>query len=212
MERCREQAVRRFGKGGQRVFDESGECRASRLHDDQIVEPGTDGNCTFAVRGNISGLAFGARLHKGCWVEFSVCEKMLPGYLGKRNSRRGYLRVAIQKESHQFLSKFFHASRRRSSREGVDGILHRVGGEDLAVISGDEAGLEISFKQNLDSPFAKIVMVRMPLHSCQTDTRFAVTVFGQRNHRISFPGTSYSPADSRAEECENAIRLRAREM
>jgi len=38
----------------------------------------------------------------------------------------------------------------------------------------------------------------------------AIAVFGQRYHRISFPGTSYSRADSGAEGYGSAIRPRAR--
>ena len=136
---------------------------------------------------------------------------MLPGFFGERDSRGGNLRVTVQEVSHEFFSKFFHTVRRSGSRQRVHGIFHRVRGKNLAVVAADKAGLEVSFEEDVDRPFAKIVMVGMPLHFRKANSRFAVAVFGQRNYQISFPGTSYNRADSGAAEYESAIRRRARE-
>jgi len=136
---------------------------------------------------------------------------MLPGFFGERDSRGGNLRVTAQEVSDEFFAKFFHAGHRRGSRQRVHGVFHRVRGKNLAVIAVDKAGPKVSFEENVDNPFAKIVMVGMPLHLCEADSRFTVTVFGQRNHRISFPDMSYNREGSGAAECESAIRRRARE-
>src|SRR5580693_4103872 len=121
--------------------------------------------------------------------------QMLPGFSGKGHSRGLDLWIAVQEVSSEFLAKFLHAIRRRGSRQGVHGVLHCVSRKNLAVFAMDEAGLEIASEKDIDGPFAKIVVIRMALHLCEADSRFAVAIFGQRHHQVSFPGTSYSRAD-----------------
>ena len=120
--------------------------------------------------------------------------QMLPVILGEHHARSGDLRIAAEKVGDQFLAELFNAFGGGISRERIHRVFHRVGGKNFAVVPRDEAGLEVTFETDFDGPFPEIVSVAMPLHFYEADTRFAVIVFGELDHEISFPGTSCNHA------------------
>jgi hypothetical protein len=86
------------------------------------------------------------------------------------------LRIPLQEKGDEFFAKFLHAFRCGASSQGIDSIFHCIRREDLAVISIDKAGREVSLKQNLNGPVADLVVTGMPLHSYNADARFTVAV------------------------------------
>ena len=55
--------------------------------------------------------------------------------------------------------ELFDGGRLRVARERVHGVLHRVGGKDLAVVGLGKACLEISIEQDMHGPFLEVVAV-----------------------------------------------------
>ena len=88
----------------------------------------------------------------------SAYVQMLPLFFRKDDTRGGDLRVVGEKKGDQFFAEFLDAFGGGISRERIDRVFHRVGGKNLAVVSGGKAGLEITLEPNLDGPFTEIVM------------------------------------------------------
>src|SRR5258707_9077160 len=103
---------------------------------------------------------------------------MFPRFFRNVCSGHHDLRITFQQEDNEFFAKLLHAFCFGASSQRINGVLHRVGWKDLAVISSSKAGLKVSLEQNLDGPVAKLVAAGMPFHSYNPDARFTVPVFG----------------------------------
>ena len=66
--------------------------------------------------------------------------------------------------------------------EGVDRVLHRVGGDDGAVVAGDVRGLERPVEGDADRQVADDVAVRSPDDPDEPDRLLAVAVVTELDH------------------------------
>ncbi len=134
------------------------------------------------------GLDFGAASHEGGGVGFVVDGEALPQGAFDGDGGGGDLRVAAEEKVGEFFGVVFHRSGGGVARDGVDGVLHGVGGEDFAVVAVEVGGVEISFEEDLHGPFAEVVNAVAAGDLHEADAGFSVAIFGELDHGVSFLG------------------------
>ena len=130
-------------------------------------------------------LKFAGRLLKGSWMGVTRDEDAIPSDFGDFRLGGGDLRIAAQQEGHELFREILDTSRRRIAGQGINRIFYRVSRKDLAVITVRKTRFKIPSKQYLHVPLAEFVMVRMAFDAHESDTRFAVAVFGKFHHSAS---------------------------
>jgi hypothetical protein len=95
------------------------------------------------------------------------------------------LGIVGKKEPDELFGEILDASGRGFAGEEVDGVLHRVGGEDFVVVAVGEAGEEIALKKDFDGPLLKIVDYRLAIYADEAYARLAVAIFGESGHKAS---------------------------
>ena len=73
----------------------------------------------------------------------------------------------------------------RSSREEIDGVLHRIRGQNPAVVAVLEAALEVALQPHLYVPLVNRMTLACTLHPHHAHARFSVPILSQRDHRAS---------------------------
>src|SRR5215472_6936140 len=96
--------------------------------------------------------------------------------LGDFHSNFGNLRIAAEEMVDQKLGEFLNAGDIVLSGKHVDGVLDRVGGQNLAVVAGFIRGVEITPKKNSRRDVLETVLLSAAIELHQPDARFAVRV------------------------------------
>src|ERR1700712_5594061 len=109
-----------------------------------------------------------------------------------------------EQEVGKLLGVVFHRCRLGASRDGVNGVLHRVGWQNFAIVAVEMGTVEVALQEYLHGPFAQIVAVIVASHLHQANARLSVTIFSEFDHRFNFLGRWYSHSQSKAEEYGNA--------
>src|ERR1035441_3468321 len=98
---------------------------------------------------------------------------------GHLHADLGNLRIVPEKVSDQQRAKLFDASDVMLARQHVHRILDGVRGQNLTVVAGFVAALEITLKENLKSDLFEIVAIGVPRELNQPDARFSIGVPNQ---------------------------------
>ncbi len=88
----------------------------------------------------------------------------------------GDLGVAGEDVVDEFLRVGFHAVGFGFAGDEVDGVLHRVGGKDFAVVAEGVGGVEVAGEEDLDGPLVEVVVGEVLGEAHEADAGFAVTV------------------------------------
>src|ERR1700733_3469269 len=118
-------------------------------------------------------------------MRFALYQSMLPG--STRNVDRDLpdLGIARKKKLAQLQGEIFNALSLALAAAGVDRILHRVRGQNGAVIAIRKASFEVAGEQHFDFPFPNGVQRTVALYLHHPHTRFAVRILCQSNHRLA---------------------------
>ena len=112
---------------------------------------------------------------------------MLPGGAGNVDSDALDLRIASKKKLGQLQGEIFDTLGRALAGARIDRVLHRVRGQDRAVIAGGEAAFEVAGEQHFDFPFPHGMQRTVALHLHHAHARFSVRILCQGNHRLAPP-------------------------
>lgn len=99
--------------------------------------------------------------------------------------RRCDLRIRIEHVLTQNDRKRFGAVQFGVGSEGVDDVLHRVGGDDMPIIAGRIRICEIAGELHIDRPFEQVMAIGMALDFGQSHPRLPVSVMNEYSgHRL----------------------------
>jgi hypothetical protein len=179
--RCRESRVG--------ILDEALERGIGRFHKHEVFDARFHPESARAALDHSGRLPFNSRFDECRRMRYSAAPQMLPGLLLNADFRLGDLRIAVQKEATQFVRELLDALGGRLSREGIDDVLHRIGGKDPAVVSVGKAWQKITLEQNVDGPFLELVDRPASIHSHQANAGLSVAIDGQIGGHVSFLDT-----------------------
>ncbi len=122
------------------------------------------------------GLAFVGAAHESGGEGFSVDGEALPEGGFDDDFSGGDLRISGENVVDELLSVALHGGGLGFARDEVDGVLHRVGGEDLGVVAKSVRGVEVAGEEDLDGPLVEVVVIEVLGEAHEADARFAVAV------------------------------------
>src|SRR3979490_840712 len=118
------------------------------------------------------------------------------------------LRIAAEQEVGKLLGVVLHRCRLGTPRDGVDGVLHRVGRQDFAIVAVEMRAVEVAPQEHLHGPFTQVVAMIMARYLHQANARLSVAILSEFNHGLNFLGRWCSRSRSGAREYGNpAFRL-----
>ncbi len=88
-----------------------------------------------------------------------------------------------QQKVGELFGEVFHRRCLRASCEGVDGVFHRVGRQDFAVVAVKMGGVKVSLEEHLNRPLAQVVAVFVARDLHQADAGFSVAILNELDHR-----------------------------
>ena len=100
----------------------------------------------------------------------------LPEVLDDLDGRPRNRRVALDEVTREREAEVLDRVEGALGRERVDGVLHRVRGQDRGVVALDVRILEVPLETHRDGEVLQVVPVRPPRHLDQADARLAVGV------------------------------------
>ncbi len=122
------------------------------------------------------GLALVGAAHEGGGEGLAVDGEALPEGGFDDDFGGGDLGVAGEDVVDELLGVGFHAVGFGFARDEVDGVLHRVGGEDFGVVAEGVRGVEVAGEEELDGPLVEVVVGEVLGEAHEADARFAVAV------------------------------------
>ncbi len=120
----------------------------------------------------------------------------LPGVLADRD-RRALDRLGLDEVRREPARERLDRPVQMLGREGVDGVLHRVGGDDERVVAGGERGVEAALQRDVDGEVADTVD-RPANDPDEPDRLLAVAVGAELGHVVSTESASMRRTTRRA--------------
>src|SRR2546426_3632809 len=133
------------------------------------------------------------------------------------NSSHGYISYAVfclkkKKMPDQPHRKILDRLDRELLRQDVEGVFHRVGGQDLTIIAGGMSRPEVALELDRKSGVPNLVLLFPPGNAQKSHARLSIIILSQSYiHRISSRDRSNSRTGSAEEEYGDAGRRRAPE-
>ena len=167
------------------IADEAGKRRIGRLEKEKSVDAGLDAR-TLARELDAACPLLAAAAGEGMRIFGAADHEALPRLLDEADGRLGHLAIGFQEVLGQRHAETLDVRQRMLPGEDVDGILHRVGGDDLAIVAVAVGGVEISFQPHIDAHLDQVVAVCVAGDFRQLNLRFAIGVVREnRGHRRS---------------------------
>ena len=111
----------------------------------------------------------------------------LPQVLGEIDPHPRRPRAAVQKVIAQGQPEVLDVVERVLGGQRVDGVLHRVGGEDALVVPLRVGRREIPFEADAHRDVLELVALRAAADGHQADRLFSIIVFSQRDGHAQLP-------------------------
>lgn len=172
---CGENAVGCFFEGSVFVFYIVLEAGVGGFEDEQVFYTG--GEDGLLPVSSYPGLVFfGASIDEGVGVRNSVDDHSFPAVFIQLNFGLRYLWVIGYKVICQVEAKFFDRSSEFVFGQRIDGIFHRIGGQDLCIVANGVNSIEIALQGYIYGDVPYLVMAGMPDNLRQADSLLPVCV------------------------------------
>ena len=136
----------------------------------------------------------------------------IPVFLRRENVDFGDLRIVGDEMLDQVHREILDRFDRELLGQDVEGVFHRVGGEDLAIIAGDMSRLEVALELDRKSEVLNLVLLFPPRDAQKPHARLSVIIMAQNYiHRVSSRDRSNSRTVSAEQEYGDVGRRRALE-